>query len=184
MTTRTIPAVSLTANQKEQLAAARARCAGQGSQLTPLRAEVLSLLIKRGGAAKAYDLLTDMQTRTPGVAPITVYRALDFLVEQGLAHKVAANSTFVLCSHDGPHAPHAQVVMLVCAQCGNTTECDDPRVAQTLEQALLGAGFAAQEAEIKGLCAACQAGQMNQADAIQTLMQMPKTANKTTARGK
>ncbi|MDG9700312.1 Fur family transcriptional regulator [Ottowia cancrivicina] len=150
-------AIALNPAQKSQLAAAQARCAAQGSQLTPLRTEVLSLLIRRGGAAKAYDLLTDMQARQPGVAPMTVYRALDFLVEQGLAHKVAANSTFVLCQHEGPHAPHARIVMLVCAQCGGTTECSDPRVAQALDEALHDTGFAAQSVEVKGLCAACRA---------------------------
>ena len=158
-------AIALNPAQKSQLAAAQARCVAQGSQLTPVRTEVLSLLIRRGGAAKAYDLLTDMQARQPGVAPMTVYRALDFLVEQGLAHKVAANSTFVLCQHEGPHAPHARIVMLVCAQCGSTTECSDPRVAQALDEALHDTGFAAQSVEVKGLCAACRTEAETEAEA-------------------
>lgn len=136
------------------IATARARCAARGSQLTPLRAEVLALLARRDGAAKAYDLLTDMQASKPGVAPMTVYRALDFLVEQGLVHKVAANSTFLLCQHDGPHA-HSDVVMLVCERCGHTTECDDPRLARSLARSLASSGFHMHEVEVKGVCAAC-----------------------------
>lgn len=136
------------------IAAARARCAAQGSQLTPLRAEVLALLAQRDGAAKAYDLLTDMQASKPGVAPMTVYRALDFLVEQGLVHKVAANSTFLLCQHGGPHA-HRDLVMLVCERCGHTTECDDPKLARSLARSLASSGFHMHEVEVKGVCAAC-----------------------------
>lgn len=151
----TTSALPLNAVQKKRLLAAQARCQAQGSLLTPLRAEVLGLLIKRGGVAKAYDLLTDMQARKAGVAPMTVYRALDFLVEQGLAHKVAANSTFILCQHDGPHDAHDQTVMLVCEQCGRTAECNDPEVVQALQHALTATGFAARELEIKGRCADC-----------------------------
>ena len=137
------------------LAEARAHCAVQGAQLTEQRAHVLELLLRRDGAAKAYDLLADMQAAQANVAPMTVYRALDFLVEQGLVHKVAANSIFVVCSHE--HHPHVDPVLLVCERCGNTTEWRDPALSQQVSALLAGSGFHSHGMEIKGRCGRCAA---------------------------
>lgn len=135
------------------LAAARAQCAAQQVQLTDLRALVLELLLIRGQATKAYDLLADMQARQPGVAPMTVYRALDFLVEQRLVHKVASTSSFIVCQH-ADH-PHEDPVFLVCERCGSATEWDSESISRQLAQALLPSGFHAHGMEIKGECASC-----------------------------
>lgn len=134
---------------------AQAVCAARGAALTETRALVLELLLRREGTAKAYDLLADMQQRQPGVAPMTVYRALDFLVEQGLVHKVASNSSFVVCRH--AEHPHLDPVFMVCAQCGTATEWDDPAMGKHLARALASTGFHAQGVEIKGECAQCAA---------------------------
>ncbi|MFN4119448.1 Fur family transcriptional regulator [Acidovorax sp.] len=138
------------------LDAARAHCAHNGAQLTEQRREVLELLLHRRGSAKAYDLQDDMQTRHGRVAPTTVYRALDFLMEQRLVHKVDATNTYVVCTdaeHDHPS------MMLVCTQCGEITEWhDDPQFdALSAQVARYLPGFAAQGLEIKGLCARCSA---------------------------
>lgn len=140
---------------RQALAEAQARCAAQGAQLTEQRALVLELLLARDGAGKAYDLLADMRALNPGVAPMTVYRALDFLVEQGLVHKVAATSSFVVCKH-GPH-PHNDPVFLVCGRCGDATEWDNPALGNQVEQALAGLGLHAHGMEINVDCVRCQA---------------------------
>lgn len=135
------------------LATARAHCESHQVQLTELRSLVLELLLLRGKATKAYDLLADMQARQPGVAPMTVYRALDFLVEQRLVHKVASNSSFVVCEH-ADH-PHDDPVFLVCERCGSATEWSDTGVSEHLALALQASGFHAHGMEIKGECANC-----------------------------
>lgn len=140
---------------QKALAEAHARCAAQGAQLTEQRALVLELLLARDGGGKAYDLLADMRALNPGVAPMTVYRALDFLVEQGLVHKVAATSSFLVCKH-GPH-PHTDPVFLVCGRCGDTTEWDNPALGSQVEQALAGLGMHAHGMEISVDCARCVA---------------------------
>ena len=132
-----------------------AAVARAGRELTEQRALVLELLLARDGAGKAYDLLADMRALNPGVAPMTVYRALDFLVEQGLVHKVAATSSFVVCKH-GPH-PHNDPVFLVCGRCGDATEWDNPALGNQVEQALAGLGLHAHGMEINVDCARCQA---------------------------
>lgn len=143
------------ARHQQALAEAHARCAAQGAQLTEQRALVLELLLQREGSAKAYELLADMRELNPGVAPMTVYRALDFLVEQGIAHKVAATSSFLVCQH-GPH-PHSDPVFLVCGQCGDTTEWNNPALGDQVEKALASLGMHAHGMEINVDCARCSA---------------------------
>ena len=82
---RSAPAPTVAVQRK--LRAARTHCATRGAQLTAQRAEVLELLLLRGGQAKAYDLQDDMQARHGRIAPTTVYRALEFLQ----AHHLAEN---------------------------------------------------------------------------------------------
>jgi Fur family zinc uptake transcriptional regulator len=139
------------------LARARARCEANRTQLTDLRALVLELLLQRGKATKAYDLLADLSARQPGVAPMTVYRALDFLVEQHLVHKVVSTSSFVVCEHTDDQ-PHEDPVFLVCERCGSTTEWNDARLKVHVDRALEPTGFHAHGIEIKGECANCHAG--------------------------
>lgn len=157
--TPSTPKTPETPSRKVQrgLAMARHQCEANGAQLTDLRALVLELLLVRGKATKAYDLLADMSARQPGVAPMTVYRALDFLIEQRLVHKVAANSSFVVCDH-ADH-PHDDPVFLVCERCGSATEWSDPGVNEHLALALKSSGFHAHGMEIKGECANCAASE-------------------------
>lgn len=138
------------------LDAAQAHCVHNGAQLTQQRREVLELLLQRHGSAKAYDLQEDMQNRHGRVAPTTVYRALDFLMEQRLVHKVDATNTYVVCT-DAEHTHPS--MMLVCTQCGEITEWhDDPQFgALSAKVAAYLPGFEARGLEIKGLCGRCAA---------------------------
>jgi Fur family zinc uptake transcriptional regulator len=148
------PSPHTKATVERYLDVARRRCERLGVQWTPLRAEMLRLLLARGGSAKAYELLADMQAAHGKTAPMTVYRALDFLVERGLVHRVASSSTFVACHH--PDAPHADAMFLVCDLCGSAVECDDAALAGSLVQTLRTAGFDARNVEIRGRCEHCR----------------------------
>lgn len=137
---------------------AQTHCTAQGAQLTQQRREVLELLLQRQGTAKAYDLQEDMQARHGRVAPTTVYRALDFLIEQRLVHKVDTTNTYVVCT--GDHHPHP-TMMLVCTQCGSVSEWHDHTRFDALRAQVASAlpGFAASGLEIKGRCAGCASGE-------------------------
>jgi len=139
---------------EQQIADARARCERRGAHWTALREDVLRRLLARGASAKAYELLADMQAVHGKVAPMTVYRALDFLVEHGLVHRIASSSTYVACPH--PDASHADAMFLVCEGCGSTVECEDAQVTGSLARTLRGAGFAAHDIEIRGRCSRCR----------------------------
>jgi Fur family transcriptional regulator, zinc uptake regulator len=156
-TSRTLHAHALSARAlSARLSEAAAHCEARGAQLTDLRREVLSLLLQRGGPVKAYDLQDDMRARHGKVAPTTVYRALDFLIEHELAHRIDALNAFIACQSDhGEDAHHA--LMVVCERCERATELHDDEayawVATRLTHA--GIGFAQTRIEIKGLCQAC-----------------------------
>lgn len=134
---------------------AGAICDGRGARLTDLRREVLGLILDSEGPTGAYDLLDRLRATRGGAAPPTVYRALDFLLEQGLIHKVERLSAYVGCVADDDHAHAAQ--FLICRGCGKVTEIDDHDLAHALGDAAKRLGFTVGKAtiEAEGQCAAC-----------------------------
>ncbi len=134
---------------------AEALCQSQGARLTPLRRRVLELVCASHAAVKAYDLISRLSTEDHLVKPPTVYRALDFLLEHGLIHRVDSLNAFVGCT--GAHNPH-DVRLLICTQCGQISELANPALDATLQDALHASGFKASHThlEIHGLCAHCQ----------------------------
>lgn len=137
-----------------QLEAATLTCARQGARLTELRRDVLALLLEAEGPATAYQLLDRLKKRHKNAVPPTVYRALDFLMEQRLIHKVERLNAFVACI-DTNH-PHP-VQFLICRQCGTVAEIEDRAAARALDRAAGRKGFHPRDAivEIEGTCAAC-----------------------------
>ncbi len=137
-------------------------CAARGGQMTELRRQVLRLILSARAPVGAYALLDQLRAARPGAAPPTVYRALEFLQEQGLVHKVERLNAFVGCAgpdahhhcghgHDHPHQ------FLICGRCGATTEVCDDRVAHAVADAARATGFVPHRTtvEVEGLCAAC-----------------------------
>jgi Fur family zinc uptake transcriptional regulator len=129
-------------------------CAGRGKRLTDLRRRVLELVLDRHQPVGAYHVLERLAAERGRVAPPTVYRALDFLVSEGLVHRIDSRNAFVGCIRaDGPH----RACFLLCRECGSAAELVDA----TLEAALAGlarrAGFAVsrQVIELEGICAGC-----------------------------
>jgi len=132
-------------------------CAGRGARLTDLRRQVLGLILDAEGPTGAYDLLDRLRGTRRKAAPPTVYRALDFLLEQGLIHRVERLSAFVGCvAHGADQHGHA-AQFLICRRCGRVTEIDDHGLAHALKQAAARDGFVVGKAtiEAEGLCAAC-----------------------------
>jgi len=132
-------------------------CNARSLRLTPLRREVLELVAKARRPVKAYDLLESLRDRHAGAAPPTVYRALDFLLENGFIHKLESINAFVFCQH--PAEAH-QVPFLICDVCESATEvCDEGAIAHLIERQAHGFGFRAkaQTLEVHGVCRRCGA---------------------------
>lgn len=139
---------------------AESLCHERGIRLTGLRRHVLGLVLGNKRPTGAYDLLEQLRPHHKGAAPPTIYRALDFLLEQGLVHKVESLSAFVGCVHgldaDHAHDPHT-AQFLICKRCGGVTEMDDHDITQSLSRAAAKTGFVVSGAviEVDGICGEC-----------------------------
>lgn len=138
------------------MARAKAICAEAGAKLTAQRQMVLQLVWQSHKPLGAYPLMNQLQQLTGKiVAPPTVYRALEFLLEQGLIHRVHSLNAFVGCDHPGhPHSGQ----LLICRHCGDAQELDSATIDASIAQLLPANGFKAERVmlEITGLCRRCQ----------------------------
>jgi len=134
--------------------AVAAACELRGLRLTPLRLRVLELIADTPKPVKAYELLDRLKDERSGAAPPTVYRALDFLLENHFIHKLESINAFVGCHH--PNELH-QVPFLICDECSAAIEICDERVARLLGEQARERGFRprSQTLEVRGLCSGC-----------------------------
>jgi Fur family transcriptional regulator, zinc uptake regulator len=135
---------------------AEAHCAASGERLTPIRRQVLEALAAHHRPLGAYEIIDRLADGGARRAPITVYRALDFLLENGLIHRIESRNAFVACINN--HQASDMVVFLICERCGAVGEAPAAAVAETLRAAAKAAGFTphAPVIEIAGVCAHCR----------------------------
>ena len=140
----------------DALANAEAICAARAQRLTPIRRRVLQALLASHHPLGAYDLIEKVAARGVRPAPITIYRTLEFLRENGLAHRIESRNAFIACVHD--HATGDPVVFMICERCGSVGEAAGAAVAETIRSAARGAGFTPKTpvVEIPGICAHCK----------------------------
>ena len=138
-----------------RLAAVSEACSQKGVQFTELRRAVLRLILEAESPSTAYQLLDRLKETRKGVVPATIYRVLDFLMEQRLIHKVERLNAFIPCVEAGQH--HRAVQFLICRTCGHVAEIENHAVSEALEHAAEREGFHPGRAmvELDGTCAAC-----------------------------
>jgi Fur family zinc uptake transcriptional regulator len=140
----------------DRLSRAEAACAGRGARLTDVRRTVLELILESREPIGAYALLDRLKDRSGHGKPPTVYRALDFLLAQGLIHRVERLNAFVGCHEEADH-PHP-VQFLICSLCGSATEFEDAAIGRAVETVAGQCGFAVKRAivEVEGECGDCR----------------------------
>jgi Fur family zinc uptake transcriptional regulator len=131
-------------------------CKGRAQKLTPIRRQVLGALLSSHRPLGAYEVIEELARSMPRPAPITVYRALDFLMANGLVHRIESRNAFLACAHD--HDATSMVAFLICDRCGSVGEVPAAPVAQSLNAAARASGFVPKMSvvEITGTCAHCQ----------------------------
>jgi Fur family zinc uptake transcriptional regulator len=137
------------------LARAEGLAAERGVRLTPVRRRVLEILLEEHRALGAYDVLQRLAAEGFGNQPPVAYRALDFLVENGLAHRIRRLNAFAACMHPGEaHAP----AFLICRSCNVVAEAPAAPVRAALDDAASRLGFVIERSNIEalGLCPACR----------------------------
>lgn len=150
----------------EALKRAEDTCRSRGVRLTRIRHQVLEALYTTHRPLGAYDI-AEMLSRDANqsgkryLAPITIYRALNFLLEQGLAHRLTSRNAFVACPHG--HNPDDLVVFLICESCGGVDELCSSELTRTVSGLLDRENFqpVSQVMEITGRCSHCRTGGKN-----------------------
>ncbi|MGH8612804.1 MAG: Fur family transcriptional regulator [Gammaproteobacteria bacterium] len=143
---------------QQALAAAEAKCLAEGMRLTTIRRRVLELIWGSHEPVKAYDLLDQLRAEDRRAAPPTVYRALNFLLETGLVHKIESQNAYVGCGQ--PKQLHSSQ-FLICKDCGSVAELGDPQISELLAAKARQLGFKVDREciEIAGLCSGCSGRQ-------------------------
>ena len=114
-------------------------CRANNLRLTPIRERVYRELVQNGGPVGAYDLVDRLSSDKKRLAPVTIYRALDFLRDAGLVHRLATQNSYIV-SHGQPEV-NAMKVMFVCTKTGKTVEVHSAEVAEAIKTAAEQAGF-------------------------------------------
>src|ERR1700730_6014122 len=120
------------------IAHAEAHCAARAQRLTPIRRQGLGALLASHKPLGAYEIIDRLAGDTRP-APITVYRALDFLRDNGLVHRIESRNAFVACVHN--HGGDDLIVFLICERCDAVGEAPGGNVAETLKASSRAAGF-------------------------------------------
>src|SRR5258707_4156307 len=158
------------------MAAAEVLCAQGGQRLTPIRRKVLAALLGTHKPLGAYEIVERLALKGPRPAPITAYRALEFLRENGLVHRIESRNAFVACVHN--HSAAALVVFLICERCGAVGEASSEDVTATLTSAARAHGFVPKSPVIAAprICAHSRAPwrRTGPADAGVALMHLPR----------
>ncbi|MTH77172.1 Fur family transcriptional regulator [Paracoccus aestuariivivens] len=126
----------------------------EGVRLTPVRRRVLEILLESHRAMGAYEVLERLALEGFGKQPPVAYRALDFLVEQGLAHRVRRLNAYAAClSNQRDHTP----AFLICRLCEQVAEADTPQMREALAALAAAHDLTIERStvEILGICARC-----------------------------
>lgn len=137
------------------LSTAERLCRERNSRLTPVRKRVLELIWQSHRPLGAYQILAQLGDEGFNSAPPTVYRALEFLLEQGLVHRIASLNAFIGCSV--PDQRH-QGYFLICRDCGSAHELEAAPLSRALREQAGQQGFRVESetVELAGLCPRCQ----------------------------
>ena len=143
------------------MCAADALCSRRGLRLTRVRRLVLEFLLDAKMPVKAYDILDALRHDAPkALTPASIYRALDYLLHEGLVHKVGTLNAYVACAQtcaETCNQRHSPVFMLVCPGCRKSREIHDPGLYQTIFSTMQQQGFQLQgdTVELTGICPGC-----------------------------
>jgi len=138
----------------DALTQAEALCQKRGVRLTPLRKRVLEAIWQNHEAVKAYELIHQLSNENHTLKPPTVYRSLEFLMAQGLIHRIESLNAYIGCNR--PTEQH-EPQLLICDTCGSVQEINVPEARRALDDAARKAGFEVKNRtiEIHGTCQNC-----------------------------
>jgi len=138
----------------EGMAQAEICCAEKGLRFTSVRRKALEILLQEHRALGAYEVLDRLRDSGFGSQPPVAYRALEFLVANGFAHKIERLNAFIACANPGEaHFP----AFMICRNCDSVAETHSMPARGSLGEAAKAAGFQIERTvvEAEGLCPNC-----------------------------
>lgn len=140
---------------KNTVEQAKEICLKNGLRLTEMRERILEIIFEDHGAVKAYDVLKKLKNHGISDKPPTIYRALDFFIENKIIHKLHSINSYVVCSHLGVCS---DCHFMICKKCNKVEECCGEELAQIITNISKKTGFAIDDSnvELVGLCEGCQ----------------------------
>lgn len=134
-------------------------CHDNDITLTPLREDVLSILVAKNKPMRAYDVLSKLKKKRENAEPPTVYRVLDFLVASNIVHRIESQNSYVCCEQLLSHNASHQVILFFCKKCGKCYEFEDHDVCSSIKQFVKRNHIKLDDTllEIKGICSKCLA---------------------------
>jgi Fur family zinc uptake transcriptional regulator len=140
---------------EEALQKADLICKDKGLRFTEIRRKILEMIWASHAPSKAYDILDKLQNHISAARPTTVYRSLDFLLENGLIHKLSSLSAYIGCTHP---LKHKNCYFLICSDCGEIKECCDSKLTNSIQLASKQNNFKTKQitVEIIGTCQNCK----------------------------
>lgn len=128
-------------------------CAQRGVRPTPLRARVWECLRRFDKPVGAYDIVKALEPSGGDAPPVSVYRVLDFLAQNGFAHRLPASNAYMPCGRlEEKHSP----AVLICSVCGGTQEIDADKAFKELKKAAGKFKIKSAAAVMEGICAKCR----------------------------
>ncbi len=124
-------------------------------KLSKNQSVVLDALNGQAQPLSAYQILDLETVRAQGLkAPLTIYRALDKLIEFGLVHRIESLNAFVVCDHE-PHTEPA--AFMICNDCRQTIEVGTRSLQRAVSKQAAEQGFTVEQMhiEISGRCEKC-----------------------------
>ncbi len=144
---------------------ARQECGSHGMRLTDKRGKVLEVLLQSDAPLSAYDVIDEYKQKfTESLSAMSVYRMLDFLLQNNLVHKLETTNQYLACSHITCEHEHEIPQFLICDQCHTVKELGLRKsLIKELKTSIEKTGFAlsGQQLELRGLCQQCQGGVKN-----------------------
>ena len=129
-------------------------CQDKGLRFTEIRKFILRLIWENHKPSKAYDLLDKISKMNYSAEPPTIYRALDFLMDNGFIHKINSLNAYIGCVHP---LKHNQCYFIICKNCNHVEECCDESITNSIQKTLSVNRFSHKDItlEISGDCYDC-----------------------------
>lgn len=143
---------------------AERECRERGVRLTAQRRQVLDVMLESHAPVTAYEIIDRIARFGHRPSPISVYRALDFLIANRFVHRIESRNAFLACSSDHAEAASTSetrpaLVFLLCEVCGAASEIESAGLGTALDELATEAGYSISSSvlEVRGVCPACRA---------------------------